>query len=71
MEDEVDDYYEVYRMCPPKTSVKFFFTDPMHERVLLSKDHKIVESDTKINFEIEYADGTIIRYSPISSLNVI
>ena len=61
-----DDYFYSYRMCPPNTPVKYFFSNPIEGLSLFAKDQRTTclgeyETLRKSGVPLLYSDGTFMQ----------
>ncbi|CAD8181810.1 unnamed protein product [Paramecium pentaurelia] len=73
-------YYTTYQMCPPKTKILYFFSDPLRERYFYDSSIEYIQSplddlilqgkDPKHQMHV-FADNTQIPFQKIKFVNVL
>lgn len=64
--DREDDYFCLYRMCPPNSQVKYFFSNPLQGVQLFAKDQRTTYLNEYVNLRktgvlLVYSDGTYMQ----------
>ncbi|KAM3145071.1 hypothetical protein pb186bvf_002746 [Paramecium bursaria] len=63
--EQIDEYFQIFKMCPPNVPIKYFFSNPIIGIIACARDQGMVSTKKDIHikrhkFPIQYSDGTIM-----------